>query len=58
MFFVVRDDVDSQCLGHVTPFTILNLHQFTMLVTECDFIGSDCFNTLEAAQWWVNQQEK
>lgn len=56
MYFVIRDDVDSVCLGHVTPFTILNLEQFTMLVNECDFIGSDAFRTREGAEWYCKEE--
>lgn len=56
MYFVILDDIDSICMGHVIPGSLLNMEQMSKLTNECEVVTAHCFPSEEAALEWNRSQ--
>ena len=52
MYFIILDDIDSTCLGHVIPGSLLNAKDMGELLEECEVVTAHCFPSEKAALEW------
>jgi len=53
MYYILQDDIDSECLGHIIPGHMLNQRELDMLMTESDEpVNVKCFKSEKLLLEW------